>query len=243
MSRRLFRFQQFSMCDEHCGMRIGTDAVLLGAWTQISVATHRVADIGCGCGIIALMLAQRSPEAFIDAVEIDSGACADAKNNFDASPWSDRLRLHECAFDSMSDSGPYDLIASNPPYFTESLHSPSPARAGARHAGTLCFASLAEACTRMLAAEGRLAVVLPAAQDEDTLHIAAAYGLGPTRHCTVRNSPDASPVRSLWEFAFGSHAACEEETLTIRYSSGRFSSQYLNLTSEFHLQSVIENNR
>lgn len=234
MSRRLFRFQQFSMTDEHCGMRIGTDAVLLGAWAAAGSGVRHIADIGTGCGIIALMLAQRAPQADVDAVECEPGACADARDNFEASPWSERLRLHQCSFAEAGWRRPFDLVVSNPPFFTETLQSPSLRRAGARHAGSLCFRTLAEACADVLADDGRLAVVLPSAQDADTLLCAELNRLYALRHCVVRNRAADEPVRSLWEFG-RKPAACMEEELTIRADDNSFSQQYCGLTADFHI--------
>lgn len=126
-------------------MRIGTDGVLLGSWTRAGEDTLSIADIGTGCGIIALMLAQRAANAKVDAVEPDPGACADARCNFASSPWKDRIRLHALSFGVFCPAGRYDLIVSNPPFFTEELKSPDAARAAARHAGALSFDALAEA--------------------------------------------------------------------------------------------------
>lgn len=232
---RIFKFKQFAMTDEHCGMRIGTDGVLLGAWAGVSAATRRVADIGAGCGVVALMLAQRAAQAVVDAVECDAGAADDARANFAASPWPHRLRLHACAFDDFRPGVPFDLVASNPPFFTETLRSPDGARAAARHAGALCFDSLAARCAAgLLAPGGRLAVVLPCASDDATLLSAAMHRLHPRRHCLVRNSPAAAPKRSLWEFGF-EPVPCDTAILTIRDADGAFADGYRAITRDFHI--------
>lgn len=232
---RIFKFKQFAMTDDHCGMRIGTDGVLLGAWAGVSAATRRVADIGAGCGVVALMLAQRAPQAEVDAVEVDAGAAGDARANFAASPWPQRLRLHACAFADFHPAGPFDLVASNPPFFTETLRSPDSARAAARHAGELCFDALAASCAAgLLAPGGRLAVVLPCASDDATLLSAAMHRLHPRRHCLVRNSPGAAPRRSLWEFGLEA-GPCEASTLVIRDADGDFADGYRAITRDFHI--------
>lgn len=233
--RPLFRFKQFSMTDEHCGMRITTDSVLLGAWASPASADCRVADIGTGCGIIALMLAQRMPSAAIDAVECDADACLDARANFDASPWAARLALHNVPFENFEAGTPYGLIVCNPPFFIENLRSPNSARAVARHAGSLSFGALARRAREILAPDGHLAVILPSAHDSATIADAAIAGLSPRRHCLVRPCPDAAPIRSLWEFS-ARDGLCEETVLDIRTADGRYSDDYISLTHDFHPQ-------
>lgn len=223
------------MTDGHCGMRIGTDGVLLGAWAGVSAATRRVADIGAGCGVVALMLAQRAQNARVDAVECDAGAAADAAANFDASPWPHRLRLHACTFDAFRSDASFDVVASNPPFFTETLRSPDSARASARHAGQLCFDALVARCADgLLGSDGRLAVILPCASDDATLLSAAMHRLHPRRHCLVSNSPGAAPKRSLWEFALAD-GPCDTSSLTIRNADGTFTDDYCGITREFHI--------
>lgn len=232
--RPLFRFKQFAMTDEHCGMRIGTDGVLLGAWTHISQSTKTIADIGTGCGIIALMLAQRAPHANMTAVEIDSGACADARCNFEASPFAARIALKECCFSELKADEHFDLLVSNPPFFTETLHANAPSRATARHAGSLSFDNLAKRCNKFLSPTGRLAVILPYSQDEETIMTAAMNRLCPVRHCVVSDRPATKPIRTLWEFSL-TEEHCEQSHLTIRNTDGTFSDEYISITKEFHI--------
>lgn len=216
-------------------MRISTDGVLLGAWTAAGPATRRIADIGTGCGIVALMLAQRAPMAVVDAVEMASGACMDAACNFASAPWPGRLRLHPMAFEDFSPAERYDVIASNPPFFTETLTSPDADRAAARHAASLSFDALAQRAGRLLMPNGRLSVILPAAYDGHTLYAATLAGLHPTRRTSVRPTEAKEPVRTLWEFAAcDDEGACEETTLVLRDSEGQYTEQYIALTRDFH---------
>lgn len=215
-------------------MRIGTDAVLLGAWASVNPGPTRIADIGTGCGIIALMLAQRAPGAEVDAVEISPEACLDARTNFGNSPWKERLHLLQCSFEAIDISYKYDLVVSNPPFFKETLRSPDAARAEARHEGVLCFASLAESCARWMADDGRLAVILPASQDEETVATAALNRLHPMRRCHVRNRAASTPVRTLWEFSRIS-GPCQEEEIVLRNNDGIYSEPYCRLTADFHI--------
>ena len=234
MPRHPFRFKQFAMTDQHCGMRIGTDGVVLGAWASANEDTRHVADIGTGCGLIALMMAQRAANARIDAVENDRGACIDADHNFRNSDWSNRINLIECDFAQFSPNARYDIIVSNPPFFTETLQSPDSARAAARHAGSLSFSSLAAASHKLLSDDGRLAVVLPAENDDETLFQAALAGLCPRRRCAVLPRIGAKPIRTLWEFAL-CDGPCEHSELALRDPAGNFSKQYIDLTKEFHI--------
>jgi len=234
MGRQPFRFKQFAMCDEHCGMRIGTDGVLLGAWADVAPQTIRVADIGTGCGIIALMIAQRAPHARITAVEYEPGACSDARKNFNMSPWPDRFTLEECCFSDFTPHDAFDLIVSNPPFFTESLQSPDTCRAVARHAGSLSFESIAARCAELLSPRGSLAVILPTADDDATIMTAALHKLYPQRLCHVRNSCESIAKRSLWEFS-RKDGECKCDTLTLHDPDGTFSDAYRILTRDFHI--------
>ena len=234
MSQRVFRFKQFAMTDQHCGMRIGTDGVLLGAWARTDSEVRRVADIGTGCGVVALMIAQRAAEAIIDAIEIDSGACDDAAFNFRNSPWSDRLNLHCCDFGNFNPLPGYDMIVSNPPFFTETLQSPDAARASARHAGSLSFGSLARCCAHILSERGRLSVILPSGDDDKTLMQASLAKIYPRRICHVLPRAEARPIRTLWEFSL-TDGNCECSSLPLREDRGAYSRQYVALTKDYHL--------
>ncbi len=237
MSRRTFRFKQFAMTDVHCGMRINTDGVLLGAWASVAPeALRSVLDVGSGCGVIALMLAQRAQVARVVAVECDPGAAADACANFASSPWPERIRLVDKGFEHYKPESDerFDLMVSNPPFFIESLKSPDATRAAARHEGTLSFEVLAGRAGSILAPTGRLAVIMPSDADARTLATAATCRIYPRRHCLVRTRPDMAPVRSLWEFSL-EDGSCEETSLCIRDDNGDFSTQYKSFTHDFHI--------
>lgn len=120
-----FDFKQFSICQDQCSMKVGTDGVLLGAWAD---GGRRILDIGTGTGIIALMMAQRFPDAAIDAIEIDHDACRQAAGNIAATPFADRIRIHECPIQHFQTTMRYDAIVSNPPYFINSMKNPDKKR-------------------------------------------------------------------------------------------------------------------
>ncbi len=150
-----FTFKQFHVAHDRCAMKVGTDGILLGAWAPVTNA-RRILDIGSGSGLIALMLAQRSPaDCRIDAVELDSNAARQARENAAASPWHERVTVIESAIQTYQ-AAPYDLIVSNPPYFVAGQSFRDPARALARHTGGLDSRDLLAACDRLLAPAARL---------------------------------------------------------------------------------------
>ena len=155
-----FTFKQFEINHEGCAMKVGTDGVLLGAWCS-SQSARRIADVGTGTGLISLMCAQRNATAKIDAIEIDSSAAKCARENVARSVWNDRIEVIESAIQQFSTEERYDLIVSNPPYFSETLQSPDPSRATARHNCSLPHRDLIDAAKRLLTPEGRLSIILP----------------------------------------------------------------------------------
>lgn len=170
-----FRFKQFALEHEKSSMKVGTDGVLLGAWAALpspgETESIRVLDVGCGCGLIAMMLAQRlaalgwKPDACrVEALDLDGDSCMEACSNVENSVFRDYVRVSEADFLHLPDSfAPerYSRIVSNPPFFEESLKSPLPRRNCARHADTLPFAGLLSVSERLLEAGGRLSLVLP----------------------------------------------------------------------------------
>jgi tRNA1Val (adenine37-N6)-methyltransferase len=143
-------------------MRVNTDGVLLGAWADVSDA-DRILDVGTGTGVIALMLAQRSPYAHIDAVEIDVLSAADARNNVALSPWANRIDVINCSFQDFAHSvkQSYNLIVSNPPYFNQSLKSPHTSRNLSRHSDALPYTHLIDGVINLLAPSGRFCGFFP----------------------------------------------------------------------------------
>lgn len=227
-------------------MKVGTDGVLLGAWAPVAaVSTQppicRILDIGTGSGLIALMLAQRCPEAQIDAIDIDYEACAQAQVNFAASQWADRLHAKHCSLQQLSNSeAPYTLIVSNPPYFVDSLKNPDPARCTARHNDTLPFGELIACSARLLAAEGTLAIIVPAEAEQELQTLAVQHGLSCTQRCYVHPKPGRPAKRVLlaWQRSIrDGRDSCEIRTdhLTLEDEQGGRSDAYRQLTRDFYL--------
>lgn len=248
MSNDHFAFKRFTVRQAGAAMKVGTDGTLLGAWARVSPEHRRILDIGTGTGLIALMLAQRSEAAgsTIDAIDIDESSCRQARENFEASPWNDRLRaIHSgleeyVALHERSGSLPYDHIISNPPYFNDSLISPHPGRTAARHTASLPHTELAANAAKLLSATGCLSVILPAESRDAFTAIAARHDLVPMRETTVFSKPGTQPKRVMMEFRFaavGESSGPELSQLTIETDiPGRWSDEYCKLTRDFYLK-------
>ena len=180
---KTFRFKQFAVLNDRTAMKVGTDGVLLGAWCPVEGMRH-VLDVGTGCGVIALMVAQRNHTALIDAIDIDHDAIEEATLNFVASPWSERLTAIEADFNDMTRHDRYDMIVSNPPYFTDSLLPPDAARTMARHTESLTYSQLIEGAAQRLTDEGILALISPT-DAEGIIIEAAAFASLPVRRITI----------------------------------------------------------
>lgn len=221
-------------------MKVGTDGVLLGAWCRILPEDNHLLDIGTGTGVIALQLAQRTEllKSTVDAVEIDGTSCVRAQENFNRSEWSARLRLH-CSsvqeFAAATPPGSYDHIVSNPPYFVDSLASPDAARTQARHTSSLSHGELIAACDRLLTHDGRISLILPATEAENTLLIAGDAGFHISRRTEVWSTPRSGVKRLLLELS-RHETPPELSSLVIEDAGpGSFSDDYRALTRDFYL--------
>ena len=244
----MFRFKQFDIEDEHCAMKVGTDAVLLGAWAEplnsklyttlhSTLSTLHFLDIGTGSGVIALMLAQRFANAHIVGIDIDEAAAQQAAANFAATPWSDRLVAQHISLQNYTLNSKLsttlhstlytlNLIVSNPPYFRSSLKCPDEGRKQARHTDTLSYDELIRCSAAMLAEDGVLALILPQEAQEDILTLAAANGLYLWRLTHVITSPEKPAKRVLMALT-KEEMAVEEEELVLRHDHPLFKDFYL----------------
>ena len=164
MPNPYFAFKQFTVRHDRCAMKVGTDGVLLGAWTDLS-HSRRILDIGTGTGLIALMLAQRCMDARITAIDLDSAAVEQAQENIQASPWKDRIEALQQDICTYHPNGTFDTIVSNPPYFIDSLKCPDGQRSTARHTDTLDADRLIGKVSELLTSDGRFSIILPAEQN------------------------------------------------------------------------------
>lgn len=221
-------------------MKVGTDGVLLGSWCDVGGlrGADAALDVGCGTGLLALMIAQRAPCGRIDAVEIDPGSAADAVHNFAASPWSDRLRVFENSFQQYAAQTTmrYRHIVSNPPYFLNALKNPARERAMARHTDSLSFEELLAGVCRLLTDDGRFSLILPAAEAPLFENRARERELYCCRRLNVHSTPASGVRRVLMAFS-RQEGSCEERKLVIE-SAGRhrYSEAYKVLTGDFYLR-------
>lgn len=235
MGNDWFRFQQFTIRQGRCAMKVGTDGVLLGAWARLEATPPpcpRLLDIGTGTGLVALMLAQRFPGARLTAIEIEPEAAAQAAENAAASPFAGRVEVACCPlqdFVQRCPGGSFDTIACNPPYFTSSLRCPDDRRTLARHADTLPLGDLMACTARLLTPTGTLSVVLPAEARGEAETLGLLAGLRLSRVCHVRTSERKPPRRVLLELSATPPGPIDEHTLTIG------SPEHQRLTADFLL--------
>lgn len=241
----IFNFKRFSVVNERSAMKVNTDGVLLGAAMTIYPSDRSFLDVGTGTGTIALMAAQRisdisvqSSEYKIDAVDLDEPSIQEAAVNFQNSPWVNHIMAHHAAFDDFAESHrdcSYDLIFSNPPYFEDSLLAPEERRSQARHtADGLSYRELLDFAKTALTENGRLAIVLPADQEQSLCRYARMSGLHLFRILRVRTVPRKAPTRIIAEFSRHRIESPAEELLTIQ-KEGKYTDEYLSLTRDFYL--------
>ena len=246
MSSNTFHFKQFTINQDQCAMKIGTDAVLLGAWANLEHHPNSVLDIGAGTGVIALMLAQRSNEETIDAIEIDENAYEQCVGNFENSPWSGRLFCYHASLEEFTDEidYKYDLIISNPPFYSPTLASPSlpkgenimsNSRKIARFYDALPFEHLVESVSKLLSDEGKFSVIIPFKEEENFIELASNINLFPNRITRVKGSPTSEIKRSLMEFSFNKNDLKINE-LIIEVERHQYTQDYINLTKDFYLK-------
>jgi tRNA1Val (adenine37-N6)-methyltransferase len=220
-------------------MKVGTDGVLLGAWVNIDVRqSPLLLDVGCGTGLVALMLAQRAPLAQVDAVEIEELACRQAIQNAIDSGWESRLHFFHRDFNELAQhsSVRYDLIVSNPPYFTHSLLSPNEKRNAARHAKELTHEGLIAGSIRLLAEQGRLAVVLPYVEGNVFIALAANAGLYCIRKLNVATKKGKPVKRLLLELSRERKTLDEQHLYIENDLPSSYTDEYRELTKDFYLK-------
>lgn len=233
-----FQFKQFAVEQDRCAMKIGTDGVLLGAWTPITNNPFSILDIGAGTGIIALMLAQRSNSEQIDALEIDEDAYEQATDNFENSPWSDRLFCYHAGLDEFVEEpeDEYDVIVSNPPFYTEDYKTENEQRDLARFADAMPFDELIEAANLLLSENGIFAVIIPYKEEESFLAIANEYELYPLKITRVKGTPTTDIKRSLLAFTRNETPNFTVDELVIETARHVYTPEYIALTKDFYLK-------
>lgn len=237
-----FQCKQFYIAHQHCAMKVGTDALLLGAWAQLP-ATGAILDIGTGSGIISLMLAQRSQGSLaIEAIELDDAAANQATDNVRLSPWPTAIRVVKGDILTYQTSQRYALIVSNPPFFQDALASQDPKRQQARHTDTLPFSALLDKAASLLTAEGEFSVILPAASQAAFSKAAIAQGWQCLRLCAVQSKAEKPVSRYLqsWSLSAGRDSIAtlldNTESLLLHVANGQYSEPYRSLLKDFYLK-------
>lgn len=232
-----FKFKQFTIHQDRCAMKIGTDGVLLGAWVPIDTSVNSILDIGTGTGVIALMAAQRSDAEIIDALEIDTEAYEQAVENFEASPWGDRLFCYHASFQEFFEEieNQYDVLISNPPFYTADYKTSDAQRDLARFQDALPFEHLLVGASRLLSDHGKLAIILPFKEEERVIEIGEQVNLFPQKITRVRGNAASEVKRSMMLFSF-IQTECEIDELVIENSRHQYTDAYIDLTKDFYLK-------
>jgi len=237
MPNNWFRFKQFTIQQEHAAMKVGTDGVLLGAWAMAPEAESRVLDVGTGTGLIALMITQRNRDVKVDALEIDPSSAMQARENFQDSPWKDRLN---CIQDAFQDYAPlcktrYDQIICNPPFFSGSMKTPSRSKNLARHDDSLSLEELFTGAHLVMKETGLISLILPADKQALVFELIDEHKMHCRRLTLVKPTPEKPTNRILLEFS-PTPGPCHEDELIIE-TDGRhvYSAQFKKLVDEFYL--------
>lgn len=234
--KHIFKFKQFSVAQDRCPMKVGTDGVLLGAWADVEGA-RRVLDIGTGTGVIAVMMAQRVPEAQIKGVDIDETSCEQARENMALSPWADRLEsIHRSVQDyARITHDKFDLIVSNPPFFSGGTFSSRESRNNVRHTVKLPNGDLLSAARNLLTKEGRFCVILPHIEGLRFVEVARNYKLYCSKMTEVYPKVEKSVERLLLQFEHQEKEMITDRLVIQKEKRNDFTDDYIALTREFYL--------
>lgn len=236
MGKNSFQFKQFTVNQERCAMKVGTDGVLLGAWANAPLGPCRILDIGTGTGLVALMMAQRFTEAEVVGIDIDEEAASEAQENAAASPFSDRMTIIYGDATKIEDNEGFDAIVCNPPYFVDSLTCPQDQRTLARHTISLTYEQLMKSASRLLKDDGFFSIVIPT-ENNDAIESAAAFaGLMISRICLIKTTPNKFPKRQLMEFRKQRSNDVDFKEEILQMIPNERSVWYRELTKDFYIK-------
>jgi tRNA1Val (adenine37-N6)-methyltransferase len=228
----VFKFKKFSITQEKSAMKVGTDGVLLGSWASCEKA-NTILDIGCGTGLIALMLGQRNLISNVTGIEIDKIASQEAQLNISNSDWEGRIEIKHISLQQFTPQLKFDLIVSNPPFFPKNKSQQS--RDIARHTNTLSFEELIGNAAKLLVDKGILSVIIPKNSEEYFCKIAAVYKLYCNRACYIKGNEVSEVKRVMMEFSFIKSRALNDY-LTIERSRNNYTDKYIQLCRDFYLK-------
>ena len=237
MPNTWFHFKQFTIQQEHAAMKVGTDGVLLGAWASVPGPQSRVLDVGCGTGLIALMLAQRTEYVMVDALEIDPSSARQALENFQNSPWKERVHCIQSSFQDYSSQckSRYDLIICNPPFFSDSSKTPSKELNLARHDDSLSLEDLFRGSISLMKNTAIISLILPFQKEVQAMDLITEHKLYCNRLTRVIPAPGKSTKRVLLECSYNPDKAIEDD-LTIETEMRHvYSEKFKSLVDEFYL--------
>jgi tRNA1Val (adenine37-N6)-methyltransferase len=229
----VFRFRHFEVCQESSAMKVGTDAMVLGALAT-AIDPQSILDIGTGTGVLTLMMAQKFPNATLQAIEIDPPAAGEARYNAKQSPWADRIRVHAADLRDFQSAEKYALIISNPPYFTKSLMNPDPSKALARHESALPFDVLFTRVSELLKEDGVFWMIAPSSEKEALCAEAKRVNLWANTKIDILGKEEGAVVRNVLSFAFNRLENTVHSQMAIRTKSGHYTQEYKALTIDFH---------
>lgn len=227
----VFSFRDFSVRQGNSALKVGTDAMVLGALV-ITENIQKGLDIGAGTGVLALMLAQKNSNLWVDAVELHEGSASDARFNFQESPYAERLQLHELDFLDFSPAHRYDLIVTNPPFYTDALLGQNSVMNAAKHVSAMTPNVLFEGVKKLLTEDGSFWMIWPCEQEKQLLLEASRNGLYPKSHFTIFGKTNAK-LRVIFEFT-QTQQDLQQKELTIRKANGEYTEAYIALTKDFH---------
>lgn len=236
MANDFFQFKQFIVRQQHCAMKVGTDGTLLGSWASATAGACRILDVGTGTGLIALMMAQRFPEARVTGIDIDADAVGQASENALESPFKERIMIREGDVTRMEDTDGFDAIVCNPPFFDRSLTCPDQQRTEARHTVSLTYRQLMESAFRLLKDDGRLSVIIPSdcrSRLESEAHL---VGFFISRICSIQTTPKKIPKRYMIEFRKQPVKEIDTECGIIELSPQERSPWYQQLINDFYIK-------
>jgi len=229
-----FRFKQFTIEQDKTAMKVGTDSILLGSWLDVKSKYNFMLDVGTGTGLLALMMAQKTTNSSITALEIDLAAYHQAEINIKASPWKERIKLISTDARQWSSEDKFDLVISNPPYFSDSILSKDSSRKNARHQVGFDLEDLVKVWCIQGAEDSELACVLPVDESKKMIALVESKNYSLKNYLAVRSKPKSLPNRAIMLFSKEKAPAIKSE-LCIYSDKGVYTKEYIALTKDFYL--------